>query len=908
MKKQVINSVVIITVCLSCVSIAFAEHWDIYNDINFKSNPDGVWSYGVLAPFDYSSPKLIPDTRKLSLFDKVRDVSDSSSKWTFSRLTSDFPAFARHSEINDLHVSYAGIDPNNFDWIPRGWVALQPGLQGWKDPNFSTEHPTAVRWISPIAGDVYISGMFGKGAEGGVGCFIIINNSTVKLAVQNTFSNIPIKFGTAVKAGDTIDFVVTQGTDGSSADMTPLAVSIDTKPLPDDDVWLSSLDVLNICSAGLGNKKIMPDKNIYGQKLSIGGKVFEKGCGTLAHSIIYIDLNKSVERFKCYVGVDDATIPMTPPTEPNVAVKFRVLCDGRELYDSGIMKRGDAAKFIDLDVSGIKQMILVALQSGLSNYTHCAEGRPADWADARFEHVKEMPRIVLPPMEDRYILTPPAPIKPRINGPKVFGVRPGNPVLFAIPTTGIRPIKFAVQNLPNGLIVNETTGVITGSIEKAGEYRITLTAENKEGKDEREFKFIVGDTIALTPPMGWNSWYRYLGDVNDSKMRQAAKAMVDSGMINYGYSYVNIDDTWMIKPTSDDPLLLNGVADAVDMQKRVDGYKLSPKCSYNYIPNSRDCNGMINSNDKFPDMKGLADYIHSLGLKAGIYSSPGTLTCGGYIGSFQHEYKDAERFTQWGFDFLKYDWCNYIASGPDTGALSEMQKPFITMGQALKSQKRDIVFNVCQYGMANVWEWGPDVYAHCWRTDTDLGWLINSQSLYCNFTSIAFGQDGLEPFAGPGHWNDPDYILGCDDSGPLKYRISPNEQYTYMSLWSLLATPLIYSGDMAKLDTFTLNVLCNNEIIAVNQDPLGIQARRVYIDDDSQVWMKEMEDGSVAVGLFNIGEWDMPVSVSWSDLKIKGEQKVRDLWRQKDIGVFNEKFEMSVPRHGAAVIQLFPQK
>jgi alpha-galactosidase len=907
MRKETI-CLAAMAVCLLWVSIAPAESWDLYKDISFKSNPDGPWSFGVLSPFDYSNIKLVPDTKKLTLFDKVRNVSDSSSKWTLSRLTSDFPAFARHSEANDLHPSYAGTDPNNFDWIPRGWVALQPGLQGWKDPNFSTEHPAAVRWTSPITGNVYVSGMFGKGAEGAVGCFIIINNSAVKLAVQNTFSNIPFKFGTDVKAGDTIDFVVTQGTDGSSADMTPLAVSIDTKPLPDDDVWLSSLDILNICSAGLGNKKITPDKNIYGQKLSIGGKVFEKGCGVLAHGIIYIDLNKSVEKFKCYVGVDDAVIPMTPPTEPNLAVKFRILGDGRELYNSGIMKRGDSAKFVDLNVAGINQMILVALPRGLPNYSHCAEGSAADWADARFEHVKEMPQIVLPPMEDRYILTPPAPAKPRINGPKVYGVRPGNPVLFTIPTTGIRPIKFAVQNIPNGLIVDEATGIITGSIEKQGQYRVTLIAENKQGKDQRDFRFIVGDTIALTPPMGWNSWYRYLGDVNDSKMREAAKAMADSGMINYGYSYVNIDDTWMIKPASDDPLLLKGVADINDMQKRVDGYKLKSKCDYAYIPNPRDCNGMINSNDKFPDMKGLADYVHGLGLKIGLYSSPGTLTCAGFIGSFQHEYEDAQRFAQWGFDFLKYDWCNYVASGPDTESLSEMQKPFPIMGHALKSQKRDIVYNLCQYGMAKVWQWGSDVDAHSWRTDTDLGWVINPQSLYCNFTSIAFGQNGLESYAGPGHWNDPDYIVSCDDSGPLKYRISPNEQYTYMSIWAMLNAPLFYSGDMAKLDEFTLNVMCNSEIIAVNQDPLGQQAHRLTLDDDGQVWAKDMEDGSKAVGMFNTTEYETKMSVKFDQLGVKGKCQVRDLWRQKDLGVFNEKFEMSVPRHGAAVIQLFPQK
>ena len=906
MRKGIIYLVVAV-VCLLWGGIVSAESWNLYKDINFKSNPDGPWSYGVLAPFDYSNPKLIPDTKKLSLFDKVRSVNDSGEKWTFSRLTSDFPAFAKHSEANDLHASYAGTDPNNFEWIPRGWVALQPGLEK-QDINFSTEHPMVVRWTSPIKGNVYVSGMFGKGAEGGVGCFVLINNSKVKLAAQNTFSSIPVKFETAVKVGDTIDFVVTQGTDGSSADMTPLNVSIDTKPSADEAVWLSSLDILNICSAGLGNKKILPDKNIYSQPLSIGGKVFEKGCGTSAHSIIYVDLNKGVEKFKCYVGFDDAVIPMTPPVEANLAVKFRVLGDGRELYDSGIMKRGDAAKFVDLDVSGIKQMILVALPRELSNHSHCAEGYAADWADAKFEGVKEMPQIVLPPMEEPYMLTPPAAAKPRINGPKVFGVRPGNPVLFAIPTTGVRPIKFTVENMPAGLVVDEAKGIITGSIEKAGEYRVTFVAENKDGKDQREFRFIVGNAIALTPPMGWNSWYRYLHEVSDAKMRDAANAMVNSGMINYGYSYVNIDDTWAIKPTSDDPLVFKGVADQNDMKRRADSYKFKPSCEYVYIPNARDCNGMLNSNEKFPDMKGLADYVHSIGLKIGLYSSPGTLTCAGYIGSFQHELEDAKRFADWGFDFLKYDWCNYIASGPDTGSLAEMKKPFPIMGQALKSQKRDIIYSLCQYGMAKVWEWGTETDAQCWRTDTDLGWMINQQSVYCNFMSVAFGQNGLEPYAGPGHWNDPDYMVSYDLSGALKFRISPNEQYSMMSIWSLLSAPLFYSGNMETLDAFTLNVMCNSEIIAVNQDPLGVQAYRVYLDDDCQVWMKDMEDGSIAVGLFNIGEYDMPLSVSWSDLKIKGKHQVRDLWRQKDLGVFNDKFEMTVPRHGAAVIQLFPQK
>jgi len=914
MRKK-ITYLAVMAVCLLRVGIASAESWDLYKDMSFTANPNGPWSYGVLAPFDYANPKLLPNTKTLKLFGKVFNLNASVSKWAMSRLTSDIPGLTRHSDMNDLHPGSGGTDSNNYAWIHRGWVAMEPGLQGWKDPNFSEDLPAIVRWTSPIAGAVYVSGIFGKGVEvpystynvvnNSNGYFIIVNNSLVKLAIQNAYYDIPFKFDTSVKAGDTIDFVVTQGTDGSGADMTPVAVRIDTAPLPDDDVLLSSLDVSNICSAGIGNKKITPDRNIYGQPLSIGGKVFENGCGMLAHGIIYVDLNKSVGRFSCYVGVDDAG------TEPNVAVKFRVLGDGRELYNSGIMKRGDAPKAVDVNIADINQMVLVALPRGVPKHGDCSsysigDGSAADWADAKFQRVKEMPRIVLPPMEEPYILTPPAPAKPRINGPKVYGVRPGNPVFFTIPTTGLRPIKFAVQNMPKGLSVDEASGIITGSIEKEGQYPVMLIAENAHGKDQRKFRFIVGDMLALTPYMGWNSWYVYLDDVNDKKIRQAADAMVKSGMINYGYTYVNIAEAWMMKPASDDPLLLDGVADVKDMQRRIDGYKFKPKCDYAYIPNPRDCNGMINSNEKFPDMKGLADYVHGLGLKIGLYSSPGTLTCAGNIGSFRHEDKDAERYAQWGFDYLMYDLCNYVS--PDYASKSEMQKPFRIMGEALQRQKRDIVYNICEYGDLDVWEWAVEAGGNSWRTDKDIGWIINPHSLYYNITTVGFGQNGLEAYAGPGHWNDLDFIMSYKNSPPHYYRISPNEQYTYMSLWAMLAAPLIYGGDMTKLDAFNLNVLCNNEIIAVNQDPLGQQAHRITLDDDGQVWAKDMEDGSKAVGLFNTTEYETKMSVKFDQLGIKGKCQVRDLWRQKDLGVFNEKFEMSVPRHGAAVIQLFPQK
>ncbi len=481
----------------------------------------------------------------------------------------------------------------------------------------------------------------------------------------------------------------------------------------------------------------------------------------------------------------------------------------------------------------------------------------------------------LPPNE-RYILTPKAPTEPRINGAKVFGVRPGSPFLFTIPATGQRPLVFAADNLPQGLTIDSSSGLITGRLTTPGTYNVTLKAQNARGKAKRDFRIIVGNTLALTPPMGWNSWYCFFDSVTDEMMRAAADAMVNTGMINHGYCYVNIDDGWAMKPGSDDPRL-NGPA--------------------------RDLNGMVNANKKFPDMKALTDYIHSKGLKAGIYTSPGPLTCAGYVGSCQYEESDAQRFAQWGFDFLKYDWCSYSQIAKDRSR-DELKKPYILMKTALDKQNRDFIYNLCQYGMGNVWEWGAEVGGHCWRTTGDLGIATN---LYNNVATYGFSQNGKEKWAGPGHWNDPDYLLlgWISWKGALRPTpLSPNEQYTHMSLWCLLAAPLIFSGDMTKLDEFTLSILTNDEVIEVDQDPLGRQAFRVA----HNIWAKDMEDGSKAVGLFNTGNEPNTVKVTWQQLGVTGNQTVRDLWRQKNIGTYKDGFEAVVRPHGVILVRIQPEK
>ena len=485
--------------------------------------------------------------------------------------------------------------------------------------------------------------------------------------------------------------------------------------------------------------------------------------------------------------------------------------------------------------------------------------------------------------EEAVILTPKPGPEPRINGARIFGVRPGSPFVFTIPATGERPIRFEVEGLPAGLAVDPESGRISGRLDAPGEYTVTFKASNKHGTAERKFKVVCGETLALTPHMGWNSWYVWENHVTDKIMRDAADAMVSSGMINHGYMYVNIDDCWAVKPGSNDATLQG---------------------------EPRDAKGKVNANRRFPDMKALTEDIHAKGLKAGIYTSPGPTTCAGHVGAYQHEELDVERFVEWGFDFLKYDWCSYGDIAKDKSR-EEFQKPYRLISGILKKQKRDIVLNLCQYGMGSVWEWGREVGGNSWRTAGDLGGSFEGipQALFCDGFDV-YAKDELHKFGGPGAWNDPDYLLlgylsnwkGQTAPSPL----TPNEQYTHVSLWCLLAAPLIFSGDITRLDDFTLSLLTNDEVLDVDQDPLGKPGRRVAKEGDLEVWAREMEDGSLAVGLFNRGNSVSVVTAKWADLGIQGKQQVRDLWRQSDVGAFEDEFQAAVARHGVVLVRLRP--
>jgi len=388
-----------------------------------------------------------------------------------------------------------------------------------------------------------------------------------------------------------------------------------------------------------------------------------------------------------------------------------------------------------------------------------------------------------------------------------------------------------------------------------------LGAKNSLGMAEKKFRIVCGDQISLTPPMGWNSWNCFACDVTDINVRSAADAMVASGLIQHGWTYINIDDCWEA---------------------------------------GRDAEGKILSNKKFPDMKALTDYVHGKGLRIGLYSSPGPKTCAGYEASYKHELLDAQRYGEWGFDYLKYDWCSYggIAPRPDH---AQLLKPYQVMREALNQVPRDIVFSLCQYGEGKVSEWGTKVGGNSWRTTGDITDTWKSMS------GIGFGQAGLEEFAGPGHWNDPDMlVVGHVGWGPSLHptRLTPNEQYTHISLWCLLSSPLLIGCDLTQLDEFTLNLLTNDEVLDVSQDSLGKQAARVSKDGTAEVWTKPLADGSRAVGLFNRDESPATVRVDFAKLGLSGTVSVRDLWRQKDLPNSSGEFQAEVPRHGCLLLRL----
>ena len=371
--------------------------------------------------------------------------------------------------------------------------------------------------------------------------------------------------------------------------------------------------------------------------------------------------------------------------------------------------------------------------------------------------------------------------------------------------------------------------------------------------------FAQSTTLAATPPMGWNSWNLFAEKVNDADVRAAADAMISSGMKDAGYIYVNIDDTWQ---------------------------------------GERDAQGNIQANSKFPDMKALADYVHSKGLKIGIYSGPGEQTCAKYAGSLGHEAQDAKTYADWGFDYLKYDLCSFRQNmeqeAPnDPAKRTQMMKDaYEKMQKALLATGRPIVYSFCQYGWDAVWEWGPSLGANLWRTTGDIN------PTWDRMTLIGFSQAGLAKYAGPGHWNDPDML----EVGNGKLTLDENR--THMSLWALLAAPLLAGNDLSKMEPETSQILTNREVIAIDQDPLGKQGDRVSEVGPVEIWAKPLKGGAKAIGLFNRDDTALPITLKLSDVGFTAGAKARDVWQAKDLGKLQGTYTATVPRHGVALLIL----
>ncbi len=349
--------------------------------------------------------------------------------------------------------------------------------------------------------------------------------------------------------------------------------------------------------------------------------------------------------------------------------------------------------------------------------------------------------------------------------------------------------------------------------------------------------------VAQTPPMGWNSWNYFATKVTDKDIRGAADSLVGTGMKDAGYVYVNIDDTWEAE---------------------------------------RDASGVLHTNAKFPDMKALADYVHSKGLKIGIYSGPGNKTCGGYAASLGHEEQDAKLYAEWGIDYLKYDLCSFIpdvmekqAPGDKAGQMRLMHAAYVKMGKALQATGRPIVFSLCQYGWDAPWEWAPALGGNLWRTTGDI------TPEWDRIAVIAFSQAGLEKYAGPGHWNDPDML----EVGNGKLTMAENR--SHFSMWAMLAAPLLAGNDLTSMKPEVTAILTNRDVIAIDQDHLGKQSTRAYAEGEVEVWTRHLAGGALAVAVINCAENDRfsthPFHLNLTKLGLHGPQKGKDLWTGKEV-------------------------
>ena len=628
-------------------------------------------------------------------------------------------------------------------------------------------------------------------------------------------------------------------------------------------LWLDEIQT-NLMESGRGESRA--GFSAAGHPLKVAGQTFKRGVGTHPVSRIMFLLQGKAVRFTALVGVDDAADSLAE-------AEFFVLADQRIIWKSGPMKKGDTARKADVSLDGVHKLAL--LVSGNGNPERMAY---ADWLDARIEYNEVKPVVHRLRTQRPYLMTPPEAKEPAINHPRIFGSRPGNPFLFAVPATGEKPLQYEASELPEGLKLDPVSGIISGTTPPPGRYSVELKVLNKHGETAATLTIVSGDKIALTPPMGWISPPESGPGFTSAQAGLAARSMAEK-LRGHGWSYLIIRDGWQMP--------------------------------------GRDAGGRLLPSEAFPDMEAWSENLHGLGLKSGILAKAAEGNCKAKPGSAGFEKKDAETWRKWGIDLLLYELCD-AATALSRDEVLKMKQPFYIMRDALQNQPRDIVYGINTLGFGRAWEWAESVGAQMWRTEGEMSdsWQYILRNGFSRHPSAAYIK--------PGAWNDHGVLpLGKTGYGSKQRntRLTPNEQYACMTLWSILASPLIMAGDLTALDEFTLNLLTNDEVIGVNQDPRGAPARRISADGEDEIWVRDMADGSKVLALFYRkppGEgpaaefiWEDEIRpklirVNWARLGITGTWLVRDLWIQKDAGQAHEFVIAEVPWHGAAMLKLTP--
>ena len=668
----------------------------------------------------------------------------------------------------------------------------------------------------------------------------------------------------------------------------------------DQTVQLSSLD-LSPATQGWGTPHA--DQSVEGNPITLDGTVYQHGFGTHATSLLTIDLHGAAALFTATVGVDDEV------TSGRGSVVFQVLGpDHSVIWQSGLLKAGDPVQKASVPLTGLSTISLHVTDGGDgTSYDH------ADWADAAIVTTGALPQTIQTPRTDPVICSQPDAGAPVLHGPTTVGILPGTPLLWTLPVTGDHPIEYSSKRLPRGLHLDLSTGTITGSISRPGDYAVTLTASNSIGKAVESVHFVAGSSPALTPPMGWNSYDCFGDSVTEQEVLANAQYVHDK-LQPYGWDTVVVDYRWYDPGAHD-----NNANARAGAALTMDRYgRLLP--STNRFPSAADGNGF----------KPLAAEVHAMGLKFGIHIMRGiprnAVTANLPIEGSSYHAADAADETD------DCPWCQdmygvkastpagiayynsivrlYASWGVDYIKMDDTSRPYHTaditaVSNALRSSGRSIVYSLSP-GETPIAD-GTDVASHAnlWRMSDDF-WDSWAPLLYA-FTL----DDRWRGFAGPGHWPDADMLplghLSIHNRSVDQDRytnFTKAEQVTLLSLWSLYPSPLMVGANLPDNDSWTLSLLTNPEVLALDQDVTNAPASRISHDDQWEVWSRQLSSSSIAVGIFNKDDFDNSYGLSPSGLNLTGKYDVRDLWQRKDLGDVDGTLTINVPSHGAILLKL----